>query len=224
MPFTEGYGIGSLKPGVCTSTTRPASPYNGQVIYETDTDKTLVYNGTGWVFLSTSTANPVGLVYITQATPSAVSSVSINNCFTSAYENYRIVVNISSWAVADGNIGLRLRAGGTDTTTNYLSQRHGGVSGTSFGSANVLGTDEMYFGSYISAAPRGCFAAHDILAPQITSQTVMRGSLGWLDAVNGNSVATVWNAQTSATSYDGFTLIGTQSFTGTVRVYGYLNS
>jgi hypothetical protein len=35
--------------GVCTSSTRPASPYEGQVIYETDTDKTLVYNGSTWV-------------------------------------------------------------------------------------------------------------------------------------------------------------------------------
>lgn len=36
------------QPGVCTSTTRPASPYEGQVIYETDTDRVLVWNGTGW--------------------------------------------------------------------------------------------------------------------------------------------------------------------------------
>lgn len=36
------------QPGVCTSTTRPASPFEGQVIYETDTDKVLVYNGSAW--------------------------------------------------------------------------------------------------------------------------------------------------------------------------------
>lgn len=34
--------------GVCTSTTRPASPYEGQMIYETDTDKILVYTGAAW--------------------------------------------------------------------------------------------------------------------------------------------------------------------------------
>jgi len=38
-----------LRPGVCTSTTRPANPFEGQVIYETDTDKTLVYNGSSWL-------------------------------------------------------------------------------------------------------------------------------------------------------------------------------
>ena len=34
--------------GVCTSSTRPASPYEGQMIYETDTDKVLVWNGSAW--------------------------------------------------------------------------------------------------------------------------------------------------------------------------------
>lgn len=38
-----------LRPGVCTSTTRPTAPYNGQLIYETDTKKVYIYNGTSWV-------------------------------------------------------------------------------------------------------------------------------------------------------------------------------
>jgi len=33
---------------ICTSTTRPASPFEGQQIYETDTDKLLIYNGSAW--------------------------------------------------------------------------------------------------------------------------------------------------------------------------------
>jgi len=36
------------KPGVCTSSTRPASPYEGQVIYEIDTDKILTWTGSAW--------------------------------------------------------------------------------------------------------------------------------------------------------------------------------
>ena len=35
-------------PVVCTSTTRPASPYEGQEIYETDTDRKYVYDGSAW--------------------------------------------------------------------------------------------------------------------------------------------------------------------------------
>lgn len=41
--------VGSnARPGVCTSTTRPTAPFEGQLIYETDTDKVLVWNGSAW--------------------------------------------------------------------------------------------------------------------------------------------------------------------------------
>jgi hypothetical protein len=49
MPLSSVVGAQSIvKPGVCTSSTRPASPYDGQMIYETDTDKTLVYHSSAW--------------------------------------------------------------------------------------------------------------------------------------------------------------------------------
>ena len=49
MPLSSVVGAQSIiKPGVCTSSTRPAVPFEGQMIYETDTDKVLVYNGTAW--------------------------------------------------------------------------------------------------------------------------------------------------------------------------------
>ena len=37
-----------LRSGVCTSSTRPTAPYEGQMIYETDTDRVLVWNGSAW--------------------------------------------------------------------------------------------------------------------------------------------------------------------------------
>ena len=43
------------KPGVCTSSTRPASPYEGQVIYTTDTDLLQIWNGTAWRTLAFAT-------------------------------------------------------------------------------------------------------------------------------------------------------------------------
>jgi hypothetical protein len=49
MPLSSVVGAQSIiKPGVCTSSTRPAVPFEGQMIYETDTDKVLVYNGSAW--------------------------------------------------------------------------------------------------------------------------------------------------------------------------------
>ncbi len=55
MPITNYLPSSRLiQPGVCTSTTRPASPFEGQAIYETDTDLTLVWDGSAWKALSTT--------------------------------------------------------------------------------------------------------------------------------------------------------------------------
>jgi hypothetical protein len=82
MGLDSAYGIGSLKQGVCTSSTRPASPFEGQMIYETDTDRVLVYNGTAWVLTSSAgsysptsaTVYPNFLVYFSGANGSVVNN------------------------------------------------------------------------------------------------------------------------------------------------------
>jgi hypothetical protein len=50
MGISQQIGASSLiKPGVIDNTAaRPASPYEGQVIYQKDTDEILAYNGTSW--------------------------------------------------------------------------------------------------------------------------------------------------------------------------------
>ena len=58
-----------LRPGVCTSTTRPTAPYEGQHIYETDTDLVYLWNGTAWVeTVSALTKAPRGIVGYTRYT------------------------------------------------------------------------------------------------------------------------------------------------------------
>jgi hypothetical protein len=54
---------------VCTSSTRPGSPFDGQVIYETDTDATKVWNGSAWVGATNAASlNDVGAAW-TSFTP-----------------------------------------------------------------------------------------------------------------------------------------------------------
>lgn len=64
MGISQQIGASSaIKAGVCTSSTRPASPYEGQMIYETDTDLVLVWSGSAWVeTASMLTKAPRGLV------------------------------------------------------------------------------------------------------------------------------------------------------------------
>lgn len=59
MGISQQIGASSMvKWGVCTSSTRPASPYHGQHIYETDTNLQYVWNGSAWVNNYASSASP----------------------------------------------------------------------------------------------------------------------------------------------------------------------
>ena len=60
MPLSSVLGAQSLvRPGVCTSTTRPASPFEGQTVYETDTDRLATWDGSAWVAYVRQTAGKV---------------------------------------------------------------------------------------------------------------------------------------------------------------------
>lgn len=54
--------------GVCTSTTRPASPYEGQMIYETDTDMMAVWNGSAWRYIAATTPTNGTVLQVVNAT------------------------------------------------------------------------------------------------------------------------------------------------------------
>lgn len=54
MPLSSVLGASSvIRPGVCTSTTRPSVPYTGQLIYETDTGRVASWNGSAWLYTAT---------------------------------------------------------------------------------------------------------------------------------------------------------------------------
>jgi hypothetical protein len=48
MAIDAALGRLGIKPGVCTSSTRPANPFEGQVIYETDTNNIRFWSGSAW--------------------------------------------------------------------------------------------------------------------------------------------------------------------------------
>jgi hypothetical protein len=68
MGITQQIGASSLiRPGVIDNTAaRPASPYEGQMVYQKDTDEILAYNGTAWTRPQNMPWGVMG--YVTKAT------------------------------------------------------------------------------------------------------------------------------------------------------------
>lgn len=218
MPLSSVVGAQSIvRPGVCTSSTRPASPYDGQVIYETDTDKTLVWNGSAWVYLSTSTANPVGLELITtQTIGTAVSSVTVSNCFSSTYDNYKITIT-GGTTTAEMQLNMTL---GSSTASYYSAGNYVDFSTGSAGTSNV--NNGSAWGRIGYGTTSGTLVANlDVYGPYLSGVTYATA----LYSRNGNYFGTVTHLHNSTASYASFTVTtSTGTVTGgTIRVYGYKN-
>lgn len=142
MPISNYVPTSAIaKPGVCTSSTRPASPYEGQVIYTTDLDTLEIWNGTAWRILAFSTPAEGTILQIkngttTTQTTSASSTYVTSNLAatitpTSTTSKVLAQVSISLYNdTAGGEIGLRLvrTIGGTTTTLLTNAQAKTGAS------------------------------------------------------------------------------------------------
>jgi hypothetical protein len=164
------------------------------------------------------TVSATGAVTFTTA-----SSVSLNSCFTSVYENYKVLVN---WiGTADDLLYIRFRASGTDnTSSNYYSNDFSMLSnGTTISGGNTNAATTGRFG-YQGVSVETSHLEATIFSPQISTKTT-----GWKgESVRWGGAVSSWRpfggSLSVTTSYDGFTLVpGAGTITGTVRVYGYKN-
>jgi hypothetical protein len=75
---------------IVTSGTRPSSPWDGQIIHETDTNNTLVWDGTAWEVVSGAIAP--GSITATELASNAVTTDKI------------LDANVTTAKIADGNV------------------------------------------------------------------------------------------------------------------------
>ena len=211
-------------PVFATTTTRDAAfggtgektLAEGQFAYIEATNTTQYYDGAAW-----QAVGATGLSLITTSTFSAVTSVSVNNCFTSTYQNYLININLTSIAV-QGNLTMRMRVGGTDNASanyywggNYVNFTGAAVT-TASNSAGLATSFFLGFPPTFGSAIRV-----DVFSPQETIRTSIFNKSSNTDA----DVTTGYGGNTSVTTaYDGFTVLAGSNIAGTLRVYGYANS
>jgi hypothetical protein len=224
--LSQQIGASSLsKPGVCTSSTRPATPYEGQMIYETDTDKVLVWNGTAWVIPNSPAQNPTALELITTTTWTAATSVNIDSVFTSNYNNYLVLCQLVSNA-NNQEVYLRMRVGGvTDSgASDYaqvVDQRYAATAALSGSNA----TDALTLGGVSTTS----YTTYEINIFQpfdatVSTQTYAQGMN--IQASYTADFRTTRGFRRTAKSHDGFTVatLSATTIAGTIRVYGYRNS
>jgi hypothetical protein len=104
-------GVAGLKPGVIdTSAALPASPFEGQMVYQKDTDQLLVWNGTAWRILASATATSGSVLQVksfstttntSNATNSAVST-AITLAITPSSTSSKILVSGTTGAISKG--------------------------------------------------------------------------------------------------------------------------
>jgi hypothetical protein len=183
-------------------------------------DASIKSGGKRTTFWDQETAWNEGLQLIQTTSFSSAASVSLDNVFSDDYVQYKIVSKITSVSANAYNY-LRLRAGGTDTTTGYNIQ-YLVAAGTGKSAARDTNFPHFLQLGYILSGINEGVSIAEILNPfQATYTSGVSQSADRPESANPE--VKFWAAGTDGTTqYDGFTLIpSTGTFTGTVSVYGY---
>lgn len=166
--------------------------------------------------VSTGSIGTYGAVTI-----SAASAVSINGCFTSEFDWYEVIFDLTTSASA--TIGAALRLSGTDASTAFDIQRTAGVNGTATTTQALNASTWRFTGTGLAGRHSGTAR---LFGPAIAAQTTGTIVAGGSANPMTTSDASTFNAFIShrtATAYDGITLTPSSgNITGTIRVYGII--
>jgi hypothetical protein len=158
-----------------------------------------------------------GLVLLNTTTFSAVSSVSVNNVFNSTYENYRMILTITSKGTT-AHTNFRFRVSGSDNTAssyNWTAAYY--LASNNFQSYRT--TSASFSQIFNSIGQDREQASIEMYAPNLayTTAASISGSHGAGD-INWNGSL----GHNSSTQFDGFTIYpSTGTITGTIEIYGY---
>ncbi len=221
MGLSQQIGASSLiKPGVIDNTAaRPASPFEGQVIFQKDTDQLLVWNGTAWVIPNSPAQNPGGLELITSGTLSG-STTNITGCFSSSYDIYKTYFYELTTS-GDLEIGFRMLSNTTpaSTASTYSVQRLYSQGSTVGGSKSTLSYGRIGYGDSTAAFQ----SAYEItfFNPFAAKYTNIASGFTYSDSNASSLIDFNATQHTVATSYDGFQIyMDSGTVTGKYSVYG----
>jgi len=164
--------------------------------------------------LNASDMNAVGLWLVkTQTIGTGVSSVAITSCFSSDYDNYRVVISNTVGSVNDNAISIQF----ANVANHYAQMAYWAYNAIGSGSLNTNAQTFGYVG--LTGAAGQMSLTMDILAPNLAVFTKFTGNL-----TSNNFMGTSGGVYAANTQFTGFTLIFPGTTTGgTIKVYGYRN-
>ena len=186
---------------------------NGQVLTADSTAST----GLAWATPSSGT-----LVLLNTTTFSSVSSQSVDNVFSSTYDNY-VLYFYETGASANHNLRLDMRVSSTDT--GMTSQMIAQYAGTITGSDNGSGSATRGLLCTVASAYTGYTAGKvDIMNPNLAQRTTAFGNCF---AVNSSGQPYQYRSAIytdGTTQFTGFTLNASSgTISGSLKVYGVKN-
>jgi len=222
MNISAGTGI----PVFATTVTRDAAfggankvLAEGQTCYLESTNVVQYYDGAAWATVGPTAASTSGLVVVKAETAfTAQANVTVDNIFTSAYTNYKILLSATSTGGV-GDSSLQLRVGGVAATTNYNKQLI-----RSYGSTltTTRSTSLSSLQSVLDINPTKTSVLLDIFGPQLAEQTNFMINANQVQAGATEPYQQINSANHStATAYDGIAITFGTNATGTYTVYGY---
>jgi hypothetical protein len=160
-----------------------------------------------------------GMVLLNTTSFSAVIGQNINDVFSSTYDNYRILLDVTGSTSI--TLSMRFRVAGADnTTSNYYYQYIQGSSTTVAGARAAASTSWVLDGGL--GTERFNYVL-DLANPNLatTKSMIELGSQLYSSAAGIKTFFASYGFG-AATSFTGFTILAsTGNITGTVSVYGY---
>jgi hypothetical protein len=143
---------------------------------------------------------------------SAQTSVSLNDVFSTTYDNYKLIFSSTSKNAVI--VGMRMRVGGTDDTASNYAWALAKNAYTTSGSFDGAGSTYFFIGNTGSHSSN---ITIDIMNPFKTERTNYHGG-----AVQSPDTWWTGGTHTQNVSYTGLTILAASStLTGSISVYGY---
>ena len=222
-----GAGVCTVTAGTATVSTAGSlalSQYEGGQLYFNTTSAALFFDV---VQASGSTS---GLTFISATSFSAVSSVSLPvDSFNATYQNYKAIVTwTGSGPAGNPSLSLRTRVSGTDQTgaDYYYALQKLNTSATRSDAGAAAATSCVFTSQLVSNALTQGGLELTILKPKAQIYPVILASALFRDNSDGFLSINGMILNLSGTAADSLSLIlsGGNTFTGTIRLYGFQNS